>query len=62
MRKNHQGQSLLAYVVLTAVIVAALVAMRVYFVRSIQEKYRQVGDVFGQGDQYGPGVTTAPTP
>ncbi len=57
MPKSKQAQSLLAYVVLTAVIVAALLAMRVYFVRSVQEKFRQAGDVFGAGEQYEPGVT-----
>ncbi len=36
---------------------AALIAMRVFMVRAVQEKYRQSADVFGQGEQYEPGVT-----
>jgi hypothetical protein len=33
-------------------------AMRVYFTQAVQEKYRQTGDVFGEGEQYARGVTT----
>jgi len=57
MSKNKQAQTFLAYVVIVAILVAALVAMRSYFQRSIQEKFRQAGDVIGGGDQYEPGVT-----
>jgi Flp pilus assembly pilin Flp len=57
MPKNQQAQTFLAYVVITAVLVAALIAMRSYFVRSVQEKFRQAGDAIGGGDQYEPGVT-----
>ena len=56
-KNNKQAQAVLMYVVLTAIIVAALMAMRTYFARSVQEKFRQAGDVFGGGEQYEPGVT-----
>ena len=36
---------------------AALIAMRVFMLRAVQEKYRQSADVFGQGEQYAPGKT-----
>lgn len=45
------------YAVVIAVIAAALMAMRVYFVRAVQERYRQSADVFGEGQQYQEGVT-----
>jgi len=32
-------------------------AMRWYILGSIQEKYRQSADVFGEGEQYEEGVT-----
>jgi len=57
MLRKNQAQSILAYVVLIAVIAVALLAVRVYFTRAVQEKFRQTGDAFGSGDQYAPGVT-----
>lgn len=56
-RKNKQAQLLLEYAVLIALVAAALIAMQVYFRRSVQEKYRQSADVFGQGEQYAKGAT-----
>lgn len=56
LRKN-KSQSFLEYAILIAVLVAAFIAMRIYFVRSVQEKYRQSADVFGEGEQYARGVT-----
>lgn len=32
-------------------------AIRVYFLRAVQEKYRQSADVFSDGAQYEKGVT-----
>jgi DNA anti-recombination protein RmuC len=55
--RKSKAQSFLEYTVLLAVLVAAFLAMRVYFVRSVQEKYRQSADVFGEGEQYARGVT-----
>lgn len=54
---KNKAQSFLEYAVLIAIAAAALVAMRIYFVRSVQEKYRQSADVFGEGEQYAKGAT-----
>lgn len=40
------------YAIIIAVVVAALIAMRLYLVRALQEKCRQSADVFGEGEQY----------
>jgi Flp pilus assembly pilin Flp len=55
--KRNKSQTFLEYAVLIGVVAAALVAMRVYMVRVVQEKYRQSADVFGEGEQYQKGVT-----
>ncbi len=58
MRRNKgNAQTFLEYAVLIGVVAAALVAMRVYMVRAVQEKYRQSADVFGEGEQYAKGIT-----
>lgn len=57
MKMNKKAQSFIEFAILIAVIAIALVAMRVYFLRSVQGKFREAGDVFGGGDQYAPGVT-----
>jgi hypothetical protein len=54
---KRKARGLLAYSVLIAVAVAALLAMRVYFIRAMQDKIRQSADVFGQGEQYEKGLT-----
>ena len=46
------------YAILLAVGVAALTGMSVYLMRAICGNWRQQADVFGQGRQYEPGVTT----
>lgn|GEM_PF-1830356 len=46
------------YAVLFALVAAALVGMRVFFTRAVQEKFRQSADVFGGGEQYSPGRTS----
>lgn len=56
-RKNKQAQSVLEYAVLIIIVVAALLAMRIYMLRAVQEKYRQSADVFGEGEQYESEVT-----
>jgi hypothetical protein len=55
--KDNKAQSTLEYLVLVALLVGALWAMRVCLVRAVQGKYRQGADVFGQGAQYERGVT-----
>jgi Flp pilus assembly pilin Flp len=51
-RKKINSQSLIEYTTLLALVAAAVVAMRVFLTRSVQERYRQSADVFGQGEQY----------
>ena len=51
------GLSTIEYAVLIAVIVAALVGMSFYIKRALSGKWRDVGDSFGFGRQYEPGVT-----
>jgi len=43
--------------VLITVVVAALVGMSFYIKRALSGKWRDVGDSFGFGRQYEPGVT-----
>ena len=40
------------YAVLIGIVVCALMVMRFFMSRSIQEKYRKSADVFGEGEQY----------
>jgi len=51
-KKRNKAQSFLEYAVLFIITVAALLAMRVYILRIVQERYRQSADVFGEGEQY----------
>ncbi|MCX5706982.1 MAG: hypothetical protein NTW13_04940 [Candidatus Omnitrophica bacterium] len=53
-KRKNLSQSILEYIVVIIVITAALVAIAAYYKRSLQGKYRQAGDVFGQGSQYTP--------
>jgi len=55
--KKVKSQSFLEYAVLIGVVVGVLIAMRVYMVRAVQERYRESADVFGSGEQYAKGVT-----
>lgn len=59
MRRRNKAQVFLEYGFLIAIAAAALVVMYAYLSRSFQEKYRQTADVFGEGEQYAPGVTQA---
>lgn len=54
---NKKGQSTLEYAVIIAVVVAALIAMQVYFKRGVQGKMREATDQIGE--QYSPGNTTS---
>ena len=56
-RKDNRGQYLLEQALLIALVAAALVGMRVFLARVVQDKFRQSADVFGQGEQYAPGRT-----
>ncbi len=51
-KRGNKAQSFFEYAVLIIVTAAALLAMRVYMLRIVQERYRQSADVFGEGEQY----------
>ncbi len=57
---------MLEYAALIAVVIAALLSMMIYIRRSVSGRYKDIGDVFGHGRQFEPGVTTdqngAPVP
>ena len=50
----HKSQSIIEYVAVILVVVAALMTVGIYYKRSIQARYRQTGDVLGQGSQFTP--------
>jgi len=52
MRKNLTGQSLLEYVLIFAIVVAALLIMGYYIRNGLSGKYRDTSDVFGQSENY----------
>jgi hypothetical protein len=56
MRKSTVGQSLLDYILLFTIVVAALLIMGYYVRNSLSGKYREAADVFGQGEVYIPGT------
>ncbi len=51
IRPKNKAQSLIEYTILITLAAAALLAVRTFMLRSIQEKYRQGADTFGQGEQ-----------
>jgi Flp pilus assembly pilin Flp len=57
MKQKNNGFMAMEWAILTAVVVAALLAMFGYFNANTQERFRQAGDVFGGGEQYESGVT-----
>ena len=52
-----RSQAILDYVILLAVIIAALLIMSYYIRNSISAKLREGADVIGQGEVYSPGST-----
>jgi hypothetical protein len=54
MRENISGQSLLDYILVFTIVVAALLIMGYYVRNSLSGKYRETADVFGQGETYIP--------
>ena len=54
---KNKGQSVLEIAVLTAIIVAALLAIQVYLKRGFQGRYKDLADSIGT--QYEPGNTTS---
>lgn len=53
---KRKGQGTLEYAIIIAVIVAALLAIQVYFKRGLQGRIRQASDDIG--DQFSPAFTT----
>jgi len=56
---RNRAQSTLEYVVMIAVIAAALFAMQIYIKRGMQGKMRESADSIGQGFLYSPGATVS---
>ena len=52
---------MLEYTALIAVVIAALLSMLIYMRRSVSGRYKEIGDTFGHGRQFEPGVTTDQT-
>lgn len=50
---NNKAQSILEYVAVILVIIAAFIAMWTYYKRSLQGRYKQAGDVLSVGGQWG---------
>jgi len=56
-----KGFSLLEYVMLAVILIAALVAMQYYLRRAIMGGYRAGADAFGFGRQYDPAASITAT-
>lgn len=56
-RGGSLGSLAIEYAAFLAVLAAALVGMAVYSMRALSGRWRDVGDAFGYGRQYEPGVT-----
>ena len=54
MSSKRKAFLALEYVVLIAIIVAALIGISMYLKRAISGRWRAVGDTFGHGRQYYP--------
>lgn len=48
-----KGTSIIEYSLLIAIVVAALLGMQIYLKRGVSGKWKEAGDVFGFGRQYG---------
>lgn len=57
MKSLRRAYSTLEYMLFTMIIIAALLGMSMYLVSALGGKWRGVGDTFGHGRQYEPGVT-----
>lgn len=56
--RMKKGTMSLEYSVIIAVIVAALIGIQIYVKRAVCARWKESGDVFGFGRQYGPTDTT----
>ena len=57
--KHYRGQSYLEFAALIAVVVTAIIAMKVYMTRAFSGKYRDLSDQIGS--QYDPGASNITT-
>lgn len=57
MRRVRRGSAVLEYAALIVVVVAGMLSMAIVMKRSLAGQWRGVGDSFGHGRQYEPGVT-----
>jgi len=57
MKPFQKSFATVEYAFLIAVVVAALLGMSIYLKRGLSGRWRQVGDAFGHGRQYEPGLT-----
>ena len=55
--RPQTGSLSIEYAAFIAMLIAALLGMSIYVKRALEGRWRQVGDTFGQGRQYEPGVT-----
>jgi uncharacterized protein (UPF0333 family) len=54
MPGNKYAQTILEYVILLAIVIAAIVILGYYLRNSFSGKFREAADVFGQGEVYEP--------
>ena len=52
VKRGDRGMTILEYVALIIVAVAAFVGMSIYLKRGLEGRWRAVGDTFGFGKQY----------
>ncbi len=58
---KRKAQAILDYVVLLAIVIAALLIMGYYIRNTVSGKLREGADTIGQGEVYRPGSTTVTT-
>jgi Flp pilus assembly pilin Flp len=58
MLRSKKGIFILEYVALVALVVLALLAMRIYLKGAVCGRFRSAADSFGMGRQYDPNQTT----
>lgn len=52
IKRIDKAQSIIEYIAVVIVIIAAFIAMGVYYKRGLQGRYRQAGDALSVGSQY----------
>lgn len=56
-QNNNLGQSIIEYLIVIVIVVAALLAMTGLLKRKVQANFRESADAFGEGRQFEEGVT-----